>query len=38
MSELFSAPFANNLAVSPWFLLIRLAVALAMGGRGAVFS
>lgn len=32
MSELFSAPFANNLAVSPWFLLIRLAVALAMGG------
>ena len=32
MSELFSAPFANNLAVSPWFLLIRLTVALAMGG------
>jgi hypothetical protein len=32
MSELFSAPFANNLTVTPWYVLIRLTVALAMGG------
>src|SRR5207302_1492726 len=30
--ELFSAPFANNLNVTPWFVFIRLVVALAMGG------
>lgn len=32
MPDLFSAPFANNLTVTPWFVLIRLLVALAMGG------
>ena len=32
MSELFSAPFANNLTVTPWFVLVRLLVAVAMGG------
>lgn len=36
MPEIFSAPFANTLEVSPWFLLIRLLVALAMGGMVAL--
>src|SRR3954454_24661098 len=32
MPELFSAHFANTLNVTPEFVLIRLLVALAMGG------
>jgi hypothetical protein len=32
MPELLSAPFANTLSVTPWFVLLRLVVALAMGG------
>ena len=32
MPELFSSSFANNWNVTPWFVLVRLAVALAMGG------
>ena len=32
MPELLSAPFVNTLNVTPWFVLIRLVVALAMGG------
>ena len=32
MPEFLSAPFADTLTVSPGFVLIRLAVALAMGG------
>ena len=32
MPELLSTPFANTVPVDPWFVLIRLTVALAMGG------
>ena len=32
MPEFLSAPFANALNVTPWFVFVRLLVALAMGG------
>ena len=37
MPDFLAAPFANTLNVTPWFVLVRLVVALAMGGRSPGF-